>query len=77
MKLILTNKIPTNTGLYYWTATDKPEHTPAVLEVVKVDGKLYAQGEEYNFYVKNDKESLWCQIPYPIVDGEVVKPYSY
>lgn len=71
----LTKKLPTEPGYYWWT--DFGEHTPTILRVTKEGGKLYASNEEYSFKVEAGDEELWCRIPNPIIDGEVVEPDSY
>jgi len=52
MKLVFTEKLPTEVGFYWWT--DFGEHTPTILEVTKDygTGKLCASNEEFAFEIK-------------------------
>lgn len=47
-----THDIPTKPGYYWWT--NFGEHTPAIVEVTKEGGNLYAGNEEFSFQVKKN-----------------------
>lgn len=56
MKLVFTEKLPTEVGFYWWT--NFGEHTPTILEV-RIDyssggdsKKLWASNEEFCFEIK-------------------------
>ena len=50
MKMELTNELPKEPGYYYWT--NFGEHTPTIVEVVRNNGKLWAQNEEFCFKIE-------------------------
>jgi hypothetical protein len=50
--LIFTKNLPTKVGFYWFT--NFGEHTPVVLEVVRSNGKLWAQNEEFGFPIREE-----------------------
>ena len=57
MKLKFTKKLPESPGYYYWT--NFGEHTPTILEVRKINGRLIASNEEFSLVVeKLDMEKV-------------------
>jgi hypothetical protein len=52
---------------------------PCILRVEKCGKGFYASNEEYCFSVKEESDELWSKDPiqYPVINGEVVEPYSF
>lgn len=76
MKLIFTEKLPTEEGFYWWT--NFGEHTPTILEVTRdcISGKLWAADEEFAFEIKKPNPQQELALPEE-VDPDEFKEGKY
>lgn len=77
MNFEFTYKKPTKPGFYYWT--NFKSGSPAVLQVTKIDNRLYASAGDFSFKLAEaSTDEMWAgPIPLPTLNGKIVKPDSF